>query len=328
MKRTIFTTLIVLFSALSLLEAQRLVLVEHFTNTWCPICSSKNPQLYNTIESYSNDVVHIAYHIPVPYSQCILYQANKPDQEARMNYYNIYGSPAAYINGTNGSSGNNLLDPSKLSSAIASAAPLTVNVSKAPASSPDGIGYRVDINIKANSTVDAGNNTRLFVLVAEKSLDYSAPNGETKHPDVFRKFLTSAEGDQISLPQAGNNASMSYSYTIESGWVENNIYPIAFIQNKETKTVYAAGSSLLSSTSGINEFAPADVLNVYPNPAFNELNLSAPLDHPGATARIFSISGKLIQSSGVHHQQIDISGLVPGMYLLRIEDKVGRFVKN
>lgn len=328
MKHTIFTTLFI-FTIIgsSLLDAQRPVLVEHFTNTWCPICASRNPSLYETIAKYPDNVVHIAYHIPVPYNQCILYQANKPDQEARMNYYNVYGSPSAFINGTNGS-GSKLLDETKLTNAIASAAPLSVTVTKAPSGSPDGLSTLVNVNIKANSTVDAGNNARIFVLVAERTLDYTGPNGESTHPDVFRKFLTSNAGDVIGLPQAGNTVSMSYSYDLESGWIADQIYPIAFIQNIETKTVYAAGSSLLNSTTGVHEFMPEESLQIYPNPADNQLFLQTPMADPQSEARIFALSGQLVQTSKVHDQRIDVSNLAPGMYVLRIQDHIGRFVKR
>lgn len=327
MKHTIITTLcFFVMTGTALLDAQRPVLVEHFTNTWCPICASRNPSLYETIAKYPDDVVHIAYHIPVPYNQCILYQANKPDQEARMNYYGIFGSPSAYINGTNGS-GSKLLDETKLTNAIASAAPLSVTVTNAPSGSPDGLSSLVNVNITANSTVDAGNNARIFVLIAERTLDYTGPNGESTHPDVFRRFLTSNAGDVISLPQAGNTVSMSYSYNLESGWISNQIYPIAFIQNIETKTVYAVGSSLLNSTTGVHDFAPAEALRLYPNPADNQLFVQSPIGDLQAEARVFSLSGQLIRTAKIHDQTIDVSGLASGLYVLRIQDQVGRFVK-
>ena len=86
-------------------EAQnRKVLVEHFTNTKCPICKSNNPGFYTRYNKYKENAIHIYIHPSVPYSSCALNLANVPGNSARQNNYDLFGTPTAYLDGKSGGS--------------------------------------------------------------------------------------------------------------------------------------------------------------------------------------------------------------------------------
>nr|MBK9652878.1 hypothetical protein [Bacteroidota bacterium] len=71
-------------------QSPKTVLVEHFTNTWCSICASKNPAMYQTLSNYPQ-VLHIAFHPSSPYPGCVFNVQNMAENDARANYYNAYG---------------------------------------------------------------------------------------------------------------------------------------------------------------------------------------------------------------------------------------------
>ncbi|HEY3385927.1 MAG TPA: T9SS type A sorting domain-containing protein, partial [Saprospiraceae bacterium] len=68
-----------------------------------------------------------------------------------------------------------------------------------------------------------------------------------------------------------------------------------------------------------------------PNPVSTELQLSGmPLDD--ATITIFNATGNLMSSRVLNDNTLDVSGLLPGLYLLRIKKDglllVKRFIKE
>src|SRR4051812_23780642 len=80
-------------------QVPKKIVVEHFTNTNCSICASKNPGFYANLSSQPN-IQHIAVHPSSPYPACMLSQHNVTENDARTNYYGVYGStPRFIING-------------------------------------------------------------------------------------------------------------------------------------------------------------------------------------------------------------------------------------
>src|SRR5688572_14710898 len=81
-------------------QTPRQVIVEHFTNTRCSICASKNPGFYSLLHGSYPQVLHIAYHPSAPYSNCYFSLQNPTENNSRTNYYGVYGStPRAVIQG-------------------------------------------------------------------------------------------------------------------------------------------------------------------------------------------------------------------------------------
>lgn len=77
---------------------------------------------------------------------------------------------------------------------------------------------------------------------------------------------------------------------------------------------------------GINE-APLTQINLYPNPATDQLYIKLPDNIPTAQLEFYSLLGAKLLQSPVHHQNpIDISQLPKGMYVYRV--RVGNSVHN
>ena len=90
---------ILFFCQLAFSQVPKKAVVEHFTNTNCSVCASRNPGFYTNLNMQTG-VLNLAVHPSSPYPNCLLYQQNATANDARTNYYGIYGStPRLVING-------------------------------------------------------------------------------------------------------------------------------------------------------------------------------------------------------------------------------------
>ena len=79
------------------------------------------------------------------------------------------------------------------------------------------------------------------MVLAEDTLFYASPNGETKYFDVFRKSLTSPSGVNITLPATvGDSAVYTMSAPYNAAWNFARIITIAILQDATTKSVVQA----------------------------------------------------------------------------------------
>ena len=319
----IFTFLFISFLSFQLSaqqQAKRYVLLEHFTNTRCPICANANPGFYNTIAGYEADVHHIAYHPSVPYSSCIFYQANTEENSARASYYSIFSTPRVFFNGTSGTSAGQVT-ASMLDSQVGQTSPLAIQVTESGATS-----RQVEVGVFSLGTPPSG-DIRLFVAVVEKEIQYNAPNGETLHHDVFRDMLTSKDGDPVSLAAAGGSVTASFNYTIQNNWNANQIYVLAFVQDYATKEVFNSGTPFDPLISSAEE-ASAGAMRLYPNPALEE----AVVEFPEPAAGILTVRsglGQVVltqQAAGQRSMRVDVRELPAGVYWVSFESGQGQWV--
>lgn len=78
---------------------------------------------------------------------------------------------------------------------------------------------------------------------------------------------------------------------------------------------------------GIDEVLNTDQLIIYPNPAQNELNIiNKEINNDSSSYEIYSLDGRRIQTGFIINNKINISSLNSGLYLLKTESGVGRFV--
>lgn len=80
-----------------------------------------------------------------------------------------------------------------------------------------------------------------------------------------------------------------------------------------------------TEASGIAESGTAE-LQFYPNPVSSILMLDLPADFENGEAKIFNLSGKLIEKARLSKemQEVDVKALEPGIYLLRISSNDSR----
>ena len=74
-----------------------------------------------------------------------------------------------------------------------------------------------------------------------------------------------------------------------------------------------------------DDFDGTDAIVIYPNPVIDQLMIDGLVK--GASISIIDMSGKLIMDSENYGEFVDVSGLVAGVYFVRVENRLFKFVK-
>jgi Outer membrane protein Omp28/Secretion system C-terminal sorting domain len=327
MKKTITLGICLLAIPLSIFaqNVKKYVLMEHFTNTYCGICAATNPSYFATIKVETNpDVHHLAIHPDIPYTQCPLYQANTADQVKRKVFYGIPGTPRVCVNGA-ANVGLSTITAATLATEVAKTSPLSVKVKEITGVA----GRTATITVKPVGDVPAA-EYRIFVAIVEKKLNFAANNGESVHYDVFRKFLTLADGDPYTMPAKGVEASFSINYSVVSPWVADQVYILAFVQNMTTKEVLNSGTKF-DLTSAIEEQQLDNQLSVSPNPTNGSFRYSFDNLTPQYLT-LTNVVGQVILSKNneaiINNGELNLTNQPNGVYYLTIKAKEGFAVKK
>ncbi len=321
--KLIFLFVISAFSIQAQNSAKQYLMIEHFTNTKCPICASKNPAFYNLINQYPDDVHHIAIHPPIPYSTCGLYQANKPENEARATFYGVFGTPSIALNGTLQPISSPLLTAVTLQSYLGNTSPLSLQVSE---SGPNNARVAT-VNAHSLSALPSG-SYQIYAAVVEKTVNFAGGNGETVHHDVFRKMLTDINGNAFTPAAAGQSAQYTFNFSMNAAWNPDEIYVLAWVQNATTKEILNSGTKFDPQVVGTKEAAPQAIL-IQPNPV-NESALAMIGDDQARAVEIFAANGQRMtasfdnQEAGTIH--ISTATFAAGIYFVKITGEKGVYV--
>ena len=300
-------------------QAKKYVLLEHFTNSHCSICKSRNPAFYTLINMHPDDIHHISYHPPIPYSGCIFYQANMTENSARTDFYDISSTPRAVLNGAVINGGSMLLPAATLNAALPLTSPIQMLVTET-----SGDPRTATVQIFTHAAAPAG-TYKLYLAVVEKTINYNSPNGETVHHDVFRRMLPGIDGAPVTLAQPGGSVTLNFNYVIGQGWNPNEVYVVAFVQNTATKEILNSGTRFdnFVLSAGEPRFQTA---SVQPNPATDAAVAYIGEDR-AESLEIYAINGQRIAVSFENQQvggvSFSMAGLPKGIYVVKITGEKG-----
>ena len=309
MKKTTYPLIILLLLITSLSQTfaqsvPRYLLLEHFTNTLCSLCPSRNATLHQTLDANPGTIHHISYHPSVPYTQCVLYNDNIPGNTNRQNLYNVQFTPQAFMLGEKVYQGSTLLPEATLNGALDQKGALGISVEEFAAGQNAG----VTVHVRTYDTIPQG-DVRIFVAIVEKSLDYSAPNGETIHHNVFRMMLPNNDGESFTPAALGESQTLSFPYTIDSEWSAEELYALVFVQEMNSKTVINSGTRF-------------DL----------KLQMSAVPANPNGSATVIATGGQAPYTykwnDPIGQTTATATGLNPGSYQVRVIDATGLVVED
>lgn len=300
-------------------SAKRYILLEHFTNSRCSVCASQNPGFFNTLSNYQNDVHHVSIHPPIPYNNCVFYQANASENSARATYYNITGTPRVVRNGTQSSSASGVT-PAVLNAMLGQTSSLGIVVTE-----NSGIQRQANVEVLTLGDQPAG-SLRLFAMIVEREVLYNAPNGETVHHNVLRKMLTPVTGLDYLPAATGQSVSFDFEFEVQNGWKEEEIYVLAFVQNIESKEVLNSGTRFDEAITDVNDPVLSN-WKLFPNPVSDVLFLQATRQETGEF-RLYDATGQLLLSRHVDEQmqlEFNLSHYPTGFYTIHLLTPSGRF---
>jgi len=326
MKKLFLLNALIFAGFIATAQVEKAVIAEHFTNSRCGICASRNPGLYQNLAN-NPDVIHIAFHPSSPYASCVFSQHNPQGNDGRTNFYGVYGStPRLVISGEVQSASVNFNNPDLFNPYSAQSTPFSVYITE---NRFDEAMIMVNVKIKAMSA-HTQNQGSLFLGYIEDTVFLATPNGENVHPGVFREALTGANGDLINLPVAGDSVTMTYSVSKNGVWDMARMYTLAILQDPSSKMLLQAGETNLIEYTDPNFIVsltkPDKGLFLYPNPVSGSWITIRDADKE---VSIYSRDGKLIQQYPFGKDQemsVDISDLIEGIYWVRSGSKVQKLV--
>lgn len=313
-------------SALTSLSAQveKKVVVEHFTNTKCSVCANRNPDFFANLDNHPN-ILHIAIHPSAPYSDCFLNNNNPEENDARTNYYGIYGStPKLVVQGENIAVNADYGDAEIFAPYLDQTSPIELNLTHW--ASETNLFF-VDLQA-TNFTNEDLEGVELFVAIVEDTVFYDAPNSEDLHFNVFRKRL-SLEDMSLTIPAEGTVAS--FSTGLDDNWDASRLRAVAIIQRSDTKEVIQATKSSETIFIAVDDI-PLQNVNISPNPVQNQLNITLE-SNIETELNLIDLTGRTISTSTFQTEtQINTSELAKGIYFVELKNEEGRLrqkiVKN
>ena len=208
-------------------------LLELFTNTPCPICGSQDPGFFSRLSGYPGEYHQVSFYPGVPYSSCVFYQYNTSENSGRRSFYpQVVGSPDVAINGIDFKSPNSVTTD-LLDGLTGNETWLSIQVEETTGNDRD-----VTITLRNHGGGDLESG-KLFAVIVEEEIMYAAPNGINLHHNVFRKFLTDPDGDDVNLSE---NITLNYDYTLDGVWQASEAYIVAWVMDPETKEVVNSGT--------------------------------------------------------------------------------------
>ncbi len=219
--------------------AERVILLEKFTNASCVNCAFVDPQIKDVVLSSLNYTAPIAYHASFP-GYDPMYAPAALDVDTRMNNCQVLGVPDVLVNGIPVEGLNPIPTITQLVNAKKKPAVATLSLVENVVFGETDTLVNISAQVHPHQIMDT-ENWRLFVAVVEANVNYDTPPGSTSLQDfifVLRKMLPNANG--ITLDELSSTGSYDFYYTPNNYQHFTELRTIAFIQNTETKEVMQA----------------------------------------------------------------------------------------
>jgi len=322
-------TVTIPFTALSS-WADKVVLLEARTETWCPQCPAANTITNGLISD--PDLAIVKFHLNDALDDCV----------ECINYYNQYNityTPAGIIEmGEYGSYAINYNTnswPGAMAARAIGVSPVELNMT----TSVNATTRVLTATLTAEFTYAFEGPFNMNIYVAEDNVagpQSAAPSGYI-HQRVMRAMLGGVNGTAGVVPNtpvAGTTYSHTYTWTVPANYDINDLHLVGILEHEPTNFAnrYTVNAVNRSATGvGIDELSLGDDrLSAYPSPFDRQLNIRV-ADHSGpATVELIGMDGRVAFQQNVvlnstSASPIDLSGaaLANGAYVLRVATSEG-----
>lgn len=208
----------------------RHVSVFEFTGTWCAMCPSGYIFLKYLIEDWwSHDIVHIlAFHDSTADDPMGI-----PVTNTIFNAFGLTGFPAFLVDMRGGTTEKTEIQP-MIESSFADATPCGVKMTSTESR----------VNIKLYAAKSGTYRVALYVLedgIVARQNNSGTYKDDYVHNHVVRKMISTLyEGDRVGEIKAGQEASKSYSFSLDSSWKRENCSLCALVIDNSGAVVNAA----------------------------------------------------------------------------------------
>lgn len=305
-------------------QVTKQVVLEHFTNTRCSVCasSSKNPALNANLQNHP-DVIRISYHPSSPYSSCIFNQHNVSGNDDRTNQYGIYGAtPRLVIQGEVITPNQNFSAPTLFDDYYGEFTPILLNTRIDSITSDSTYVTVVATTVSALSVSSAS----LYVGLAEDTIAYVAPNGESSHYNVFRTALNGNQGTAMNLATSiGDSVVMNYVSANSLDWNLGNLVAFSILQDNSDLSVIQGSISNTQNinNSSVEELEGNEGFDIHLNSGTGTLTILKEDCNQYEGYEIVGINGQVIAQGRLtgNLTYVGLTQIPQGVYLVRLADQ-------
>ena len=235
-----------IYLKLVLAAGQRVALIEDFSNVSCIPCVTSNLVLQRLLSGTCSRsrLVAIKYATNFPSPSDPFYLAAQPFCDSRMAYYHILFAPTLIVDGIRRPTASDSLGiKDSVNASLVESSRFSLLVAQSIA------GNTLSIQVRLITLDTAGidfHNLVLHTVLLEAEIMFASPpgaSGETSFHDVMRAMLPSADGEPITRTTPGSPVLYDRQIVIAPAWNASSLQSVAFIQNKQTRIVYQAGST-------------------------------------------------------------------------------------
>lgn len=303
---------VVLMVSAGAMAADRMVVVEQFTNSGCPYCGDIKVFMEQilTVE-YEGLIVPIAYHGWWPYSSDDFYLYNTAGNEARFTYYGGTAPWAtSYYVPSFRFDGKYIKDPSDVAdttawnnfirttidSLLTIPSVLRIDVEHNYIT-PDSDSVYVNFDLVAEE--DADFNMTLYLVVNEWRHRYPIPVG--RHDHAFREFIPGNSGYTLSPMVQGDSLHFEWSYVVDPEYRADRVVTNIFVQRNGTRKIQQGwrGQPDPMPAAGVDVADVSDIRlgrNV-PNPFSTETTISYNVRSAGRVRmEVYTLTGRLVRT--------------------------------
>ena len=264
-------TLLLFLNVLSFGQAQRLVMIEQFTNASCPPCEVQNPAFNALLHANVDGVIALKYQTAFPGFDP-MNQQNPTEVATRLAYYpGVTGVPTAAIDGLipgddyaaglggwdvagggyeGGPYGYN---QAVLTFAGAQMTPITLELDHNISANLDSISITAKMKNVGVGLFNLADGV-LQIAIIEKEIKYPSPPGSTAEQDfedVMRKMLPDANGTALAAVMPGDSVEWNWTVALPDYiYNYNDIGVVGFVQDNSDKQVYQAARSEVKALTG------------------------------------------------------------------------------
>jgi mRNA-degrading endonuclease HigB of HigAB toxin-antitoxin module len=308
-------------------ERNRIVLVEHFTNSSDAASSEADAKLNALVDPDSLNTIDLQYHTSFPGSDPF----NEQEPYAplsRLTYYGISEVPYAILNGGYVPDywynyGSNDLNSNAVHLESLNDAKFGLEFSQ---SSWEGNNLRFTIQFQPKQDMPAREFT-VHAGVLERRVTRTNPNGETIYENVVRTLLPNLEGIPIfEIWPAGMRKEGTFEWEIPEGYNRDQLMAFAFIQDEETHEIFQANIVKIGNITGTHDVLPGssrDKFIVFPNPASDQAFVR--FDEPvkgDVRIEMFNNLGSLVYNGIIPRTDTDseirTDKYPDGLYIIRV----------
>ncbi len=302
--------------------ADRVVLVEDFTNSGCGYCWQFEPTLNSFVDTHlaSGDISVCRVHVNWPSGSDPIYLANPTEQRARWTFYNVTGVPTIKVDGILSGYPN---IQAAFNSRSAVPCHLDIHVARNPISGTTG---EISIRMIAEQDLQAAATLRVFAILVEDNVPGAGLWAGSEFMQAFRDNLFGTAGSEVSFSAPyPDTVYASAQYSLNPDWNVNELRLVTFVQeyagapNKEVMNAHFA--DFLDLQTGIGECPSEEIEGavmsvVNPSRGFLSIALELPSGSAGHL-QVYDLGGRIVAERAVGCSSDIGIDLDTGMYLVR-----------